>query len=307
MPSAGADKVYRRNRVGRIAWPAVCQGVVLDQSVVGPVAVLAVDLDLSVEVFDPIVPYDSAVGLADHVESVLATAVLLAMASNDKVLEYPVGCRDVKAFSDRELQGDTPWRARPDDDGLPRLTWGLHADLVFDRVGSGGDFDCLAGSDGSNGLQYLGFVGRLLVRKQAELGCDTSSHRKGEAFSAVLLWWQRLSLLALAQSWQDTFNWMFHLLAPSVQQRQGKELKLRMTDQPVLGIADDFAWRTVEALVGRPSSSNAEGRDDGHPQAYPSQGATGGLGVEASGRRAGLSGEHGEAIAMVVCLEIRNL
>jgi hypothetical protein len=71
-PVAGRHHVDRRHRFRRRARRAVGDRVPFDQAVVGKAPVLAVDLEVGVEIADPVVHGREMVGAADHVEGMLA-------------------------------------------------------------------------------------------------------------------------------------------------------------------------------------------------------------------------------------------
>ena len=103
-PAARRHQVDRRHRVGHRAHAVVAQRIALYPAVVGKAALVAVDLEVGVEVHDDIVERDEVAGCAGDVKGMFAITLLFAHAPYGQVFKAPVRRRHIKAFA--QLQFD---------------------------------------------------------------------------------------------------------------------------------------------------------------------------------------------------------
>jgi hypothetical protein len=99
-PAAGRDEVEGRHGVVGLPGCRVGHRVALDPSVVGKAPVLAIHLDVGVEVEQGVVAGDEIRRLADHVKGVFALRMVAAHAANRQILEAPERRRDHESLDD---------------------------------------------------------------------------------------------------------------------------------------------------------------------------------------------------------------
>ena len=121
-PAAGRVEIDRHHRIAGPAGPAVQQGRKFDPAAIGEASLLAVDLDLRVEVLQHEVAQQGPLSAADDVKGVLAGGVVGTDAADCQILEVPVGGGQLEGFGHAGLdhglagmggaQGDRRrWRA----------------------------------------------------------------------------------------------------------------------------------------------------------------------------------------------------
>ena len=137
LPAAGAHQIDQAHGQGGAPRHAVRQGAELQQPIIGPGTVLAVDLEVGVEVADAVVQDHGAAGAGNDVKGVLAVVVLRAGAAPIQVLEDPVRLIDHHCLQGRDHDLDAARLGRPQHDRLRRQPGVAGLQRLLQSIGAG--------------------------------------------------------------------------------------------------------------------------------------------------------------------------
>ncbi|HEY1413202.1 MAG TPA: hypothetical protein VGF36_13740, partial [Rhodopila sp.] len=106
VPVAGGDKIDRGDRIGRDPRRGVDDRVSFDYAPIRKPAAFAVDLDLSVEILQPVVADHHVRCAADDVEGVLTIGMVAADPAQVQILEAPMRGGNIEYLNSIRFDGD---------------------------------------------------------------------------------------------------------------------------------------------------------------------------------------------------------
>ena len=246
-PVVGAHEVKRHHRFQCFAGSRVGQRVVGQQPVVGPVSVVAVDLDVGVEVGDAVVAYGGEGGSAHHMKRVFAIVVPFAYAANVQVLKRPVRAVHQDAFDLAKLKPHGAGLLGAEHDGCVRATVVAQAHFQAEGVQPRRDHDTRA----RLGLQQS--VSNGLRAVYAQFLCD--------AFRGFF---KCGGLLSLAQRWQWAGGRLaFKVALGGVQRGQQHCFQFVVAFQSSLQMPNEFLRAAALRLGHEVLAGGREGKQGG--------------------------------------------
>ena len=96
-PMTGTNEIDGRRRTRGFAGATIGNYVVVNLSMVWPITIESIDFDMGVEFFNAVVPDQCVARFTDHMNGMLAVAVLPAISAKAQVLEHPIGSCKVNA------------------------------------------------------------------------------------------------------------------------------------------------------------------------------------------------------------------
>ena len=204
--------------------------------------VFAVDLDVRIEVFDPVVAQHRGPSPAHHMKGMLAVAVTRADTAQREVLEHPARLVHDEGLNRGHAQRDRARLRRPHDDGLLRRAGVAGLERLLDEVVARDNLDGLPGHRRSHRATELCRAVHPKMGRRRHPALAQRLRRQRPAFAVKSHWPQHRRLLTFAEGGQGTGR--HRPLRPPLDQpedRQRQGLQPVVPFEPLFGVADQFA------------------------------------------------------------------